>query len=206
MKLKAFATTTLGFFLLMAVGGLVVGCGSSKITASTRCKDYLEQSAEVRHDAAVRISSESRVSDPGNPMWGLSLDAACGSQPDMRIEQYFGSSSARLAQAEAPAQNSSSGSSGAKGPASPEVTLPQSTLSEPAFVNEIEELEGYSSIVLEGSTVVFYLAPIFYNSPLPPHAKKIQESLEASCTAILHSEPFSAVRFQYKSGRVLVHC
>jgi hypothetical protein len=192
--------------ILMTVCGLIVGCGSSTITASTRCKDYLEQSAEVRHDAAVRISSESRVSDPGNPMWGLSLDAACGSQPDMRIEQYFGSSSARLTQAEASTQGSSSDSSGATHKASPELTLPQSTLSEPAFVNAIKELEGYSSIALEGSTVIFYLAPVFEDSPLPPHAKEIQESLEASCTSILHSEPFSAVKFQYKSGRVLVHC
>jgi hypothetical protein len=201
-KLSGIATAA----ILMTACGLVVGCGSSKITASTLCKDYLEQAAEVRHDAAVRISSESRVSDPGNPMWGLSLDAACGSQPDMRIEQYFGSSSARLAQVETSTQNGSSDSSGATAEASPEVTLPQSTLSDPAFVNEIEELEGYSDIALEGSTVVFYLAPIFYDSPRPPHAKEIQESLEASCTAILHSEPFSAVKFQYKSGRVLVHC
>jgi hypothetical protein len=192
--------------VLMIVCGLVAGCGNSKITASTLCKDYLEQTAQVRHDAAVRISSESRVSDPGNPMWGLSLDAACGSQPDMRIEQYFGSSSARLAQAEATTQGGSSDSSGATDEGGSEVTLPQSTLSEPAFVSEIEELEGYSSIALEGSTVIFYLAPIFEDSPLPPHAKEIQKSLETSCTAILHSEPFSAVKFQYKSGRVLVHC
>ena len=192
--------------ILMTVCGLVVGCGSSKITASTRCKDYLEQSAEVRHDAAVRISSESRVSNPGNPMWGLSLDAACGAQPDMHIEQYFGSSSARLAQVEASTQHGSSDSSGATDEASPEVTLPQSTLSDPAFVNEVKELEGYSDIVLEGSTVIFYLAPVFYDSPPSPHAKEIKESLESSCTAILHSEPFSAVKFQYKSGRVLAHC
>ncbi len=199
-KLSRMATAAIA----MTVCGLAAGCGSTKITASTRCKEYLEQSAEVRHDAAVRISSESRVSEPGNPMWGLSLDAACGSQPDMRIEQYFGSSSARLAQAETTTQGSDS--SGATDKANPEVTLPQSTLSEPAFVNAIEELEGFNSVALEGSTVIFYLAPIFEDSPLPPHAKEIQNSLEASCTTILHSEPFSAVKFQYTSGRVLVHC
>ncbi len=71
-------------------GLLCAGCGSSKITASTTCKDYLAQSEEFRHDAAVRISSETRgLNNPGNPMWGLSLDAACGSAPTMTIGQYF---------------------------------------------------------------------------------------------------------------------
>jgi hypothetical protein len=192
-----------GVAIAVVVSAFLTGCGATKITASTRCKDYLEQSAEVRHDAAVRISSESRVSSPGNPMWGLSLDAACGSQPGMSIQQYFGSSTARLAQAEASHESGSTNSGKA---ARPEITLPQSTLSDPAFVNEIEELEGYSSIALEGSTVIFSLAPIFSDSPLPLHAKEIQKSLEASCPAILHSEPFSAVKFQYANGRVLVHC
>lgn len=70
---------------------LCSGCASSKITASTSCKAYLEQSEEARHDAAVRISSEiPGVSDPGNPMYGLSLDAACGSDRNLTVGQYFG--------------------------------------------------------------------------------------------------------------------
>ena len=70
--------------------GLLAGCGSAKLTADTVCKDYLAQPSNVRHDAAVRISSEiAGVSDPGNPMWGLSLDGACGSSPAMTIGQYF---------------------------------------------------------------------------------------------------------------------
>lgn len=79
-----------GLIGVVGVSLLVGGCGSDKITADTTCKDYIKQSGEVRHDAAVRISSEvPGVSEPGNPMWGLSLDAACGSAPTMTIRQYF---------------------------------------------------------------------------------------------------------------------
>ena len=75
---------------VIGAGLLLGGCGSSQIAASTTCKDYLAQSEESRHDAAVRISSKTRgLSDPGNPMWGLSLDAACGSEPNMTVGQYF---------------------------------------------------------------------------------------------------------------------
>jgi hypothetical protein len=79
-----------GLLGLMVAASLVSGCGTSKITADTTCKDYLAQSEEARHDAAVRISSEiAGVSDPGNPMWGLSVDAACGSAPSLTIRDYF---------------------------------------------------------------------------------------------------------------------
>lgn len=76
--------------VLVGIAALLSGCGSTKITADTTCHDYLSQSEEARHDAAVRISSEvPGVSDPGNPMWGASLDAACGSAPSLTIRDYF---------------------------------------------------------------------------------------------------------------------
>lgn len=60
------------------------------ITAETTCEDYIAQEQTVRHDAAMRVSSEvDGVSSPGNPMWGLSLDAACGSAPSMMLGEYF---------------------------------------------------------------------------------------------------------------------
>jgi hypothetical protein len=74
----------------LAVIALGCGSGSSSITADTTCEDYLSRSSEERHDAAIRISSEvAGVSSPGNPMWGLSLDSACGSNPSMTLGQYF---------------------------------------------------------------------------------------------------------------------
>jgi hypothetical protein len=82
--------TASGLIGLIAAALLLGGCGSSKITADTKCKDYLAQSEETRHSAAGRISSEiSGVSNPGNPMWGLSVDAACGSAPSLTIRDYF---------------------------------------------------------------------------------------------------------------------
>ncbi len=88
-----------GLVTLLGAALLCSGCASSQIEASTTCRDYLEQSEESRHDAAVRISSETRgLSDPGNPMWGLSLDAACGSDPNMTVGQYFARSSGATTQ------------------------------------------------------------------------------------------------------------
>lgn len=81
--------------LLLVIGALALvalGCGSTAdgITADTTCEEYLSSSSEERHDAAIRISSEvDGVSSPGNPMWGLSLDGACGSSPSMTIGEYF---------------------------------------------------------------------------------------------------------------------
>jgi hypothetical protein len=77
--------------LAVAVAAGGAGCGGSgDITADTKCADYLKQDAATRHDAAVRISSEiGGVSNPGNPMWGLSLDAACGSAPSLTVGDYF---------------------------------------------------------------------------------------------------------------------
>ncbi len=67
----------------------LAGCGSTEITASTSCDDYLQQPGDKRHDAAVRLSSEAGVDDAGNPMWGLSLDYSCGSKPKQTIGDYF---------------------------------------------------------------------------------------------------------------------
>lgn len=87
------STSALRFLPALAGAFLAVsGCGGAQpITAATTCKEYIARSAGERHDAAVRISSETKgLSSRGNPMWGLSLDAACGSQPSMTIGQYFG--------------------------------------------------------------------------------------------------------------------
>lgn len=68
------------------------GCsaGNEEISADTTCEEYLNRPGEERQDAAIRISSEiDGVSSPGNPMWALSLDSACGSNPSMTIGEYF---------------------------------------------------------------------------------------------------------------------
>lgn len=75
-----------------AVSLVAAGCatGAEEISADTTCEEYLTRSGEERHDAAIRISSEiDGVSSPGNPMWGLSLDSACGSNPSATIGEYF---------------------------------------------------------------------------------------------------------------------
>jgi hypothetical protein len=65
------------------------GCGQQEITADTSCKDYLAHEGAERSDAAVRLSSELGAPNGGNPMWALSLDAACGSNRDMTLRDYF---------------------------------------------------------------------------------------------------------------------
>lgn len=84
------ATTAVSCVSVLVIAG-ATGCGAARISAETRCDDYLSRPAAERHDAAVRISAEiGGVSNAGNPMWGLSLDGACGSHPSMTIGQYFG--------------------------------------------------------------------------------------------------------------------
>jgi len=78
--------------MLVVVGALVTGCAESveTISAETTCEEYLGRSSEERYDAAIRISSEvDGVPNPGNPMWALSLDGACGSDPSMSLGEYF---------------------------------------------------------------------------------------------------------------------
>ena len=76
---------------LLAAGCLV---GAEEVSVGTTCEEYLSRSGEERQDAAVRISSEvDGVSSPGNPMWALSLDSACGSNPSMTIGEYFSNDS-----------------------------------------------------------------------------------------------------------------
>ena len=85
-----------GVVQFCCVGVLVTtvaaGCGAEpQINADTTCGDYLQRPSGERHDAATRISAEiDGVSHPGNPMWGFSLDGACGRHADMTLREYFG--------------------------------------------------------------------------------------------------------------------
>ena len=76
--------------LLMATLGISACSTSTELSADSTCSEYIERSTEERHDAAFRISTEvDGVPNAGNPMWGLSLDGACGSDPDLTLGEYF---------------------------------------------------------------------------------------------------------------------
>lgn len=80
--------------LLVAAGLAVTACDglpqTEPISAETTCGDYLQRPGAERSDAAIRISAEvDGVSNPGNPMWALSLDGACGSNPSLTLGEYF---------------------------------------------------------------------------------------------------------------------
>ena len=64
--------------------------GGTEITAETKCSEYLKADRQKRHDAAVRITAELRTSEPGNPMWGLTLDSSCGRNPTNTVRQALG--------------------------------------------------------------------------------------------------------------------
>lgn len=77
---------------LVAVVGSISACGigEAPITEATVCRDFLARPGGEQSDAAARISAEiDGVSNPGNPMWALSLASACGKHPDMTIGEYF---------------------------------------------------------------------------------------------------------------------
>lgn len=91
-EIKAKTALVACWLSLLSFGLLLAGCGESEpaISRSTTCKDYLSQPGEIRHDAAARISAEiDGVESPGNPMWGLSLDASCGANPSRTVGQVF---------------------------------------------------------------------------------------------------------------------
>ena len=53
---------------------------------------------DERRDAAIRVSSQvDGVSSPGNPMWALSVEAACGSNPDATLAEALGGTSGTAA-------------------------------------------------------------------------------------------------------------
>lgn len=77
--------------ILAASAVLVAGCGEKPLTADSTCRDFLSHPGDERADAAVRISSEIEgVPNPGNTMWALSLDGACGGDPARTLREAFG--------------------------------------------------------------------------------------------------------------------
>lgn len=59
--------------MIAVLGALLIplaGCDALSTTAS--CEEYVAE-----------------FESPGNPMWALSLDSACGSDPSMTIGEYF---------------------------------------------------------------------------------------------------------------------
>ncbi len=76
--------------VLAAISISACNAADEGITTDTTCRDYLQFPGNERSDAAIRISAEvPGVSNPGNPMWALSLDAACGSSPSKTIREIF---------------------------------------------------------------------------------------------------------------------
>ena len=66
------------------------------ITLGTTCRDFIDQHASGdRYDAAIRMSMDFKVDSPGNPMWGMNMDAVCGSSPNMTLGDYFSRAGAR---------------------------------------------------------------------------------------------------------------
>lgn len=87
---RAGAKRTLLAASICGIAVLAAGCGGEdELSADSTCKEYLSKPGEARHDAAVRISSELNVEESGNPMWGLSLDAACGGNPSKTLGELF---------------------------------------------------------------------------------------------------------------------
>lgn len=82
------AALVLGLSVLVSIG--CGGDAQADITKDTSCRDYINAPSDVRHDAAIRISIDVGASSPGNPMWALTADAACGSNPDATVGAAVG--------------------------------------------------------------------------------------------------------------------
>jgi len=81
--------TALALCLAFALFSLSA-CGGPKLTADSKCIDYIKSDGQSRYDAAIRITTELQVQDAGNPMWELNLDASCGQQPTRTIREVLG--------------------------------------------------------------------------------------------------------------------
>ena len=71
--------------LSMSLAACAAPGSTPSLKAGSSCEDYLAAPAEVRHDAAIRISVKVGANNPGNPMWGLNADAACGASPNSTL-------------------------------------------------------------------------------------------------------------------------
>ena len=69
----------------MSLAACAVPRSTPSLKAGSSCEDYLAAPAEVRHDAAIRISVKVDANHPGNPMGGLNADAACGASPNSTL-------------------------------------------------------------------------------------------------------------------------
>ena len=65
-------------------------CGNPRLTADSKCIDYIQSDGQTRYDAAIRITTELHFQDAGNPMWEMNLDASCGQQPTRTIREALG--------------------------------------------------------------------------------------------------------------------
>lgn len=76
--------------LILASTAVIGGCGSGSLSADSTCEQYMKADAAERHEVAVQLSTQyDGVSSPGNPMWGLSADGACESNPALTLGEYF---------------------------------------------------------------------------------------------------------------------
>jgi hypothetical protein len=83
--LKAGRAGLVPAVLSMSLAACAVPGTTKALNAGSSCEDYLAAPAEARHDAAIRVSVKVGANNPGNPMWGLSVDAACGASPNSTI-------------------------------------------------------------------------------------------------------------------------
>jgi hypothetical protein len=82
---------TVRFLLTVLIVGIgLVACGAPKLTADSKCKDYLQLPSQERSDTAVRLSSELGAESAGNPMWAMNLDYNCGQSPNGTLRSAFG--------------------------------------------------------------------------------------------------------------------
>jgi hypothetical protein len=83
------ARPIVGVFMagLVSVGIVSCGKGAATIASSTSCDGYLKRDADTRHVAASRIAVQ--YGQQGNPMWGLTVDGACATDPSMTLGELF---------------------------------------------------------------------------------------------------------------------
>lgn len=81
--------------VLIASGNSLSSCATHRLTADSKCSDYIHSGQQTRYDAAIQITYDLQVQDAGNPMWELNLDSICGKNPNLLIRDVLGKSKSK---------------------------------------------------------------------------------------------------------------
>jgi hypothetical protein len=88
-KVRRFRGMTLITLLAIGAASMLTGCGSSGLSASSTCKDFMAASQEEQAQAISQLSSQFQTPEVATPLGSPSIAYTCSSNPDITLEDLF---------------------------------------------------------------------------------------------------------------------